>query len=103
MSTRKSSTASVDRVSLDLRRFIAPLVVAAALGASSAYAADRHLAVVRAAHVKNARPATPAKLQPLDVGPDGILVAPGCPSCLQQSKPASFLDWVRAQLEHLMA
>jgi hypothetical protein len=103
MSTLKNSGPSAVRVSLGLRRLVAPLVLAAAFGATSAYAADSRVVVARAAQAKKSVPAASAQPQSVDAGLDGVLVAPGCPSCSQQSKPASFLDWVRAQIERLAA
>lgn len=32
-----------------------------------------------------------------------VLIAPGCPSCRPQTQPKSIIDWVRDQLERLIA
>ena len=84
-------------------RFIAPLLIAAALAGTSAYAADSHVAAARPTHSARTLRAAPTHRQPAETGLDGVLVAPGCPSCTQDSRPSSLLDWVRAQLERLVA
>jgi len=77
---------------------IAALLVAAALAGTPAYAASsRTHALKRAAH--------PAAVHPLptDQGLDGVLVAPGCPSCVNQANSPSLIDWLKAQIARLAA
>jgi hypothetical protein len=83
-----------------LVRFLIPLLAAVTLGAPPASAADSR-------HPKHSvRVVVPAQTQGdrqrLD-SLDGVLVAPGCPSCRNQTDSPSVIDWVKAQLQRLAA
>jgi len=76
---------------------IAALLVAAALAGTPAYAVGpRPHGPRQVTHSPAVHPT------PTDQGLDGILVAPGCPSCRNQANSPSVIDWVKAQLQRLV-
>jgi hypothetical protein len=74
--------------------------VVTALAGPSVSAHETRTVVRGVTHVEKAPLVRPRLLEERG---RGVLIAPGCPSCGPQAQPRSIIDWVRGQLERLIA